>query len=435
MRTLRIAFIALAAVAFSAAASSAQTQDAAKPAPAPAPQEQSQEEPKPQPVDVFHGAGILIFQTPDGQFKWWLDGRVMLDTAYYFNSDKGNTFANGVELRRGRAALNMQLWKTWAAQFDVDFADESVAVKDAWIGYTGLDHSLVRAGNFRAPFGLETLTSSRFITFMERSLLDNFSPDRRMGIAFSHWRDRWQATAGFFGPALEDTVDTIGQDQTHSVVGRVTALPYARGNTIIHVGVAAANMQPKAATSADLSDASRWRVRARPETHVNRGRFIDTGQVKQVDHANLYGLELAATAGPFSVQSEYNRETLKRTLDSLPEPTYDGWYAYVSWFPTGDHRPYDRSTGEFERVIPNSPRGALELVARYSTLDLNDPGAGIKGGKEEIVTLGANWYANANVRIMTNYLFVKNDDNAKGDRSYKTGDKFNVAQVRLQIIF
>jgi phosphate-selective porin OprO/OprP len=387
----------------------------------------------PEPVGVFQGAGILIAQTPDERFKWWMDGRVQLDAAMYTNSD--NTLANGMELRRGRFALNMVLWKTWAAQFDVDFADSAVGVKDAWIGYTGVRNSMIRLGHFREPFGMETLTSSRYISFVERSLIDNFSPDRRLGVALAHWENRWQASAGVFGPALEDSVDTIGQDQTKSMTARITALPFARGESLIHVGVAASNIEPKAPTNASLSDANRWRMRARPESHVNRGRFIDTGQIPNVDHASLYGVEAAGAFGPLSFQAEYNREKLRRTVTDLPEPMLDGYYAYVSWFPTGDHRPYDRTAGEFERVVPKSPRGALELLARYSNMDLNDAGASIKGGRERITTLGANYYFNPNVRMMVNYLFVVNDENAKGDRSYIVNDKFNVLQARFALMF
>jgi phosphate-selective porin OprO/OprP len=425
MRIVRIVTLASLATAVIAAGAFAQTPQGPEAAPT--------GEAQAQPVDVFQGAGLLLFETPDHQFKWWIDGRLNIDTAYYFNSD--NTLANGTELRRARFAMNMQLWQNWASQFDIDFVDNAVDVKDAWVGYTGIHNTLIRAGNFKAPFGLETLTSSRYISFMERSLIDNFSPDRRMGIGASRWGNRWQASGGFFGPALEDTVDTIGQDQTHSLVGRVTVLPLASGDNILHVGIAAAQMDPNAPTSADLSDANRWRVRARPETHVNRGRFISTPQVKNVDHVDLYGAELAGTLGSLSVQAEYNRETLKRTDGSLPEPMYEGGYAYVSWFPTGDHRPYDRSAGEFGRVVPKSHRGALELLARYSYMDLNDASAGIAGGLEKITTIGVNWYANANVRIMANYLFVNNDGNAKGDRNYSVNDDFNVFQMRLGLMF
>lgn len=125
----------------------------------------------------------------------------------------------------------------------------------------------------------------------------------------------------------------------------------------------------------------------------------------------------------------------RRTSSALAEPTYDGWYGFVGWFPTGDQRPCDHQVGEFSRVVPKSSRGALELVARYSTMDLNDVDAGIKSGKTEIVTVGARWYANANVRVMANYLWVTNDENAKGDRGCKVNDKFNVLQVRLAMMF
>lgn len=424
MKSPRFGLLALLAAVLFAVPALAQT---------PQPADKGDEPQELEPVGVFQGAGILFFKSDDDRFKWWLDGRLNLDAAYYSNSD--NTLANGTELRRGRFALNMVFWKDWAAQFDVDFVDESVGVKDAWIGYIGFKDSLLRAGNFRAPFGLETLTSSRYISFMERALIDNFSPDRRMGVAYSTWRDRWQASAGVFGPAIEDAVDTIGQDQTYSLVGRFTALPYSKGNNVVHVGIAGSKMEPNSPVEEDLSDANRWRVRARPETHVNRGRFINTGQVRNVDEARLVGIEGAASFGSFSLQTEYNRETLMRTAGNLPKPMYDGWYAFASWFPTGEHRPYDRTAGEFGRVLPQSSKGALELLARYSTMDLNDLEANVKGGEEEIVTLGATWYANANVRLMLNYLFVTNDEYSKGDRDYLPNDKFNALQVRLAVAF
>ena len=73
---------------------------------------------------------------------------------------------------------------------------------------------------------------------------------------------------------------------------------------------------------------------------------------------------------------------------------------------------------EFVRVIPKSRRGAVELVARYSTISLNDAAAGIQAGSEKITTFGVNWYANPNVRLMAHYLFVSNDGYATGDRNY-----------------
>ncbi len=386
-----------------------------------------------QKVDVFQGAGILILQTPDGSFKWWLDGRIMLDAAMY--SGSVNTLSNGVEIRRARLALNMMFWENWASQFDVEYIqDGTIEIKDMWIGYTGFGNSLIKAGNFKTPFGLETLTSSRYISFMERAATDNFSPDRRIGLSYSQWARRWQASGGVFGQAVGST-DATGQDQGYAVVGRVSVLPVRQEQALVHLGVAGSYQTPNAAANSNLSDANQMRLRARPETHVNRGRFIDTGKMSNVDHEELLGLEAAAAFGPVSFQSEYNKATFKRTISTLAEPSFDAWYAYVSWFPTGERRPYDYTAGEFERVLPISKRGALELLGRYSTANLNDASAGIFGGREKIATFGANWYINPNIRLMTDYSYVNNDQYAKGDRSYKVNDKFNVLQARFQLMF
>ena len=62
----------------------------------------------------------------------------------------------------------------------------------------------------------------------------------------------------------------------------------------------------------------------------------------------------------------------------LGDPTFDGYYVQAGYFLTGEHRPYVFGRGGFGRVKPKSifgkddGRGAWEIAARYSTLDLTD---------------------------------------------------------------
>jgi phosphate-selective porin OprO/OprP len=65
---------------------------------------------------------------------------------------------------------------------------------------------------------------------------------------------------------------------------------------------------------------------------------------------------------------------------------------------------------ETVRAGENGGRGAWEIAARYSTMDLND--SGIVGGEAETVTLGLNWYLNPSVRIMANYVLANVEDAA-----------------------
>ena len=70
------------------------------------------------------------------------------------------------------------------------------------------------------------------------------------------------------------------------------------------------------------------------------------------------------------------------------------------------------------RWCPGSGWGALELALRYSHTDLNfHEGAGgtaattdsVRGGVQNIWTLGANWYLNANFKLMLDYMRIDVD--------------------------
>lgn len=79
-------------------------------------------------------------------------------------------------------------------------------------------------------------------------------------------------------------------------------------------------------------------------------------------------------------------------------------------------------------------RGAWELVARYSTLDLVD--AGFQGGEQDVVTIGLNYYYSANIRFMVNYLAVDVTDSAATVNGVVVGDDSpNILLARAQFAF
>ena len=52
--------------------------------------------------------------------------------------------------------------------------------------------------------------------------------------------------------------------------------------------------------------------------------------------------------------------------------------------------------------------GAVELTARYSSIDLED--GGVSGNEQQNITVGLNWHLNKNTRFMTNYVHTELDD-------------------------
>ena len=420
------------------------------------------------PVDLnsFFDNGYLVFTSKNGDFKYWLDGRVMLDAASYQGAE--NRLPSGVEVRRARIGLKTTLYQNWLAEVDFDFADAKVSIKDLWMGYTGFGKSLIRAGNFKSPFGLDNLISSKHIMFIERSYIDALVPDRRMGVGYSQWGNNWQVSGGVFTQeaGLFNDKDTLtgggaGTDLPLNYVGRFTIAPLNKPRRVVHLGIAGAYRQPdvaKFATSgADLPDrenaARIVKLDARAETHVSRAKFLSTGDMKYVDHFTQYDVEFLAIVGPLTVQSEYMSTSVTRkptTVAKYSDHSFSGYYVQAGYFLTGDSRSYWASEGEYGRVLPRRKMGAIEATFRYNTMDLDDATTvdPILGGGAKNTTFGLNWYFNANNRLMFNVVNVNNNANARPGKDWAPippgtgttltpiyGDDFTTIAVRFQIAF
>ena len=110
------------------------------------------------------------------------------------------------------------------------------------------------------------------------------------------------------------------------------------------------------------------------------------------------------------------------------ESMLNSYYGQISYFITGESRPYKSSLDGFGRVTPNSNygdgKGAIELVARISNMNLT---AGNEGTLDNI-TVGLNWYLNPNTRVMLNYV--------RGEMTKGTEiSTENAAMMRVQVDF
>ncbi|HYQ71621.1 MAG TPA: OprO/OprP family phosphate-selective porin [Gammaproteobacteria bacterium] len=371
-------------------------------------------------VEVSTSGGRLRFKSGEASFE--VGGRLMVDTARYYNNDDLN---NGSEIRRARLFMSGKVYEDWKFKLQTDFAGNDVSLKDAYLRYTGLDYADITVGNFKEYWSLEELTSSKYITFMERALpVEAFAPGRRLGIgghSHSNGGMNWTAGYGVFADSVD--ADNVNGNEGYGYAARVTVAPIAEKTRVVHLGGYAEWRNP--------TDSS-VRYRARPESHISNVRFVDTGTINNVDNTVKWGVEAATVMGPFSLQGEYMN--VDNDVDGGSDPEFDGWYAYGSWFITGESRAYKAGSGTFARVKPDSivgkgGKGAWELGARYSSLDLND--SGIQGGQEEDLTIGLNWYATPTIRFMANYIKVMD----LTDPTTTDDSKPDIYQLRAQIDF
>ncbi len=414
------------------------------------------------PLNATSEDGILVFTSDDGAFKWWVDARVYLDMAMYMDDgplydpdsgvyddyadfhEKQDSLAGGFLLRRARFALKSQLWHDWYGEIDLDFADEAAAVKDAYISYRGLfgGNGHVRVGNFRQPNGLEEVTTSRNLMFMERSQgTDPFVVGRRMGIEVTGWQEKYRWSVSMFGADVEDFVKEANEQVNFAT--RLNWSPIRTDESTLLIGASGTLQKPTfvgAPDDAGDRSVSSVKFNSRPETNVSDTKFI-YAKIKDVEKFSTFGGEVAYVNKRFMAQGEYMTAAIDRYASSDPTDnresiSYSGGYGFVSFFLTDDTHAYDHKDAEFARVTPNSAKGAWEVAARYSTVDLNDADADEQNGGSTSITLGVNYYPNPNVKLMLNYGHVNNDEYATGKKGVFFGDyDFDYVQMRFQTAF
>ncbi|MGH8615406.1 MAG: OprO/OprP family phosphate-selective porin [Gammaproteobacteria bacterium] len=385
----------------------------------------------------FNKKGKLEFVSPDEKFSFEVFGRLQTDAAWYWDDDNTH-LDSSAEFRRARLGIGGTLWDYWIWKFETDFTEDRVSIKDAYIRNTYLNPFAIQVGNFKEPFSLEQLTSSRFITFMERSINDDMVPERNLGAMVQYIGPSWTASGGVFGEGIDnvsETLRTSNGGEGIGATGRITVAPILAEDRLLHLGGAISWRKPD---EPDSNAADDLRIRARPESHVTDVRLVDTGTIAGVEHSLRYGAEAAFAWGPWSLQGEYIYFDIDRQTGA--DPNFDGWYFYGSWFLTGESRAaaykVDKG-GVFDRIKPLRPWhapdlggrwGAFELAARYSTIDLTD--AGINGGEEDNFTAALNWYPNANLRLMLNYIRVL--DVERPGNAFD-GAEPDLVQIRAQV--
>jgi len=379
-------------------------------------------------------SGILELVSKDGNFSYKLDARLYLDAAVYNENEDIIDLHSGSEVRRIRFALKTVLWKKFIAEIDFDFAGNEVDIKDAYMGYIGIDNMIFKVGQFRVPFSLEEVTSSRYVSFIERALPNVFPPGRKLGFAVYKWGKNWQVATGLFGQEAGDIDEKEGKNSDEGVnfAVRATYAPILNDSTVFHIGASYSYQTTDAFTK-------KMRFRGYDESKISKIKFLSTGKVKDVDHSGMIGLETAFQLGSFHLQAEYITVDVARLADSgKPNFSLKGGYIFGSFFITGDSMPYYADQGEFGRVNPKKKGGAIELLARYSWIDLNDISNKIKGGEGKNFTLGVSYYLNPNYKIMLNYTKVDHDKYADADGDWDVPEKgfdYSVFAVRFLVTF
>ncbi|MCK0538620.1 OprO/OprP family phosphate-selective porin [Alcanivorax quisquiliarum] len=370
----------------------------------------------------------------DGQHRFRIRGRVQFDAARGDFDDDIAFVARqaheppeyGTIIRRARLGALGYMYGNWEWQLEVDFSDQEVDFANAYVAYL-MPTGRLAIGHFKEPYSLESNTSSRRITFLERGAsVDAMRPSRQLGIMYSTLRQNWHGAFGFFGG--EGVSINRAVEEGYAFSGRLTVSPWADGGNFLHFGGSASHRQNAFDKEQDI-----WapvRMRTREGARAIDLRLIGRDDIEAVEDFNRFVLEAAWGIGSFSLQAEYNRvdfnldETAKliaHGTDSNPSNslTMDGFSIQASHFLTGEHRNYRPSNGTFGRVTPqrnfdpaSGNWGAFEIAARYATVDASEHSRIGRGQEMDHYTLGLNWYPNPDLVVKLNLMQfdAKRDD-------------------------
>jgi phosphate-selective porin OprO and OprP len=365
--------------------------------------------------------GAFTLESANGNNSVQLTGRMHFDGRYSNvddfdyrfgeNNDKDTaSAADQFELRRARLGVKGKFAKHF--NYEVVGNLPGTATLDiAYLDFAKYNEASVRFGKFKQPWGLEQLTSSNNIDFMERSYNDQITPGKKLG-AMLFGEPKVGLTYAVSAFQMNDTEQDYKNDKM-SFAGRGTvnfAELMGDKESIYHVGLAgfdkewtvrgstssgtgggrdtSATLLAFSSPGRGLSNVFRSQIGGEGTTTALQSALSDeTSQMK----SHAYGLEAIFARGPFKIQGEFSNSRHKGKFDigytggvNVGQASADlkarTWYAEALWLVTGERYSDSYKKGVFGSIKPKnnfdadggSGWGALEAGLRMEAYDVTD---------------------------------------------------------------
>jgi phosphate-selective porin OprO/OprP len=368
-------------------------------------------------ADTATTKGGFQIKSDDGNFEAKLGGRIHFDGNFYTSEkDLGSATAQDSNsqffFRRARITIEGRAYD-YTYKFENDFANSAdgsaktnEGIREMWIGRQVMGNKNLRLGQAKPYRGMEELTSSNEITFMERPLATAsgiYNNQFTTGAFLDGSGEGYGYGVSVYTPRSVDSAETQGL----GVNARGFIVPLRTNGNLIHIGLSAS--QDNFETNTTSKDP---RIVGR-ENGLKTGALIAAATFNE---QRTIAAELAARFGAFSMQGEFAKANFKdnRAVPvNVADNDLDTYYVQASYFLTDHTKPYDFKKGVFKSPKLNGDEGAIELKARYDVIENKD----IKGNEASAYTVGVNYYATPNTRFMVEYVKGETDVGTDKDAS------------------
>ena len=337
---------------------------------------------------ITAGSDGFGISSADGAFGLQFHGVLQVDSRTFFD-DGGINGNDGFLIRRARPILQGTVFRDFDFLFVPDFAPSTgPTIFDASVNYRYNPALQLQAGKFKSPIGLEQLQADVDTLFNERALPTDLVPNRDVGFALHGdlYGGVVSYTAGIFtGVGDARNSSNVSFDDSKAYEGRLFLQPFRNASVAALQGFGFG-------VSGSYQDLQGTNVVALPATTGGSlPGFVTDGQEQFFAYNPASNAVVVAEGvhwrlspqgyyyyGPFGFLGEYviSDQQVGRTVTRPFTSAHldnRGWEVSGSWVLTGEDAAFKGRVAPRHPFDPFEGRwGALQLVARYAHLDVDD---------------------------------------------------------------
>ncbi len=309
-------------------------------------------------------------------------------------------------LRKIRPTFTGRIAKYFDFKFMPDFGSGTTVVQDAYFDTRFSTKFRVRVGKDKTPIGYELLISDAYLWFPERSLASSLVPNRDIGVQVQGdlARGKVAYSAGVFNGIPDGSSSTTELDTNNGkdLAGRVLVQPFRRATA--PGALNGFGFQIGGSTGTQTGALPTFKTSVQQTYFSYASTAAASGTRTRVSPSVFYYLK------SFGAFGEYMRSTQAVTKSTTTaDVTNTGWDVNASWLLTGEaaSAAMVRPAHEFDPA--NHHWGALQLLARYSELMVDQNAfdlalaASTASRAAHQFTAAANWYPSAFIKFYLTY--------------------------------
>lgn len=423
---------------------------------------------------------ISVFEDQDRELKISSGVRFITDAGYL--SSDFTPLSSGAKISEARFRTGIE-YKKWFLYADFEFGSGHFEQRNLFVRYNHKSEEnnfqAFKLGYYAEPFSMGANTSRYALHFITRPSyhysLSNTG--RVLGASYSYANKYLFTNTGIFSENHYN--NQIFGNQGFGIGGRYIFYPLKDEKQTLHLG---ASLRYATIRTGKVNEKTQIletpiNITSRLENNIDGQSEFLSMEIPWADSSFRYGFEALYHNDKIFIRGEYSRTNISKnrpdeqlfqeqlggiwswqSLSSwqkgnpLENTKYSGGYVEAGYLIHGDQYSYERTNAVLNGL---SKAGAVEVVARFSYLNLNDikegdifikgrnqfyPQGNIKdypatstsfaGGKSLSYTFGVNYTINSHAKVMLGYTYTNLDN------PYFPYDKnINMVQARLMFAF